>query len=136
MSLSNHDTNGKTIYLNVKQELELSELSLAERKELGITENRLAKLIKLAYQTLNLITFYTFNNKETRAWTIREGTKALAAAGLIHTDFAQGFIRAEVINWQRLVEAGSWHLAKEKGLVQTEGKTYIVQDGDVVLVKI
>ncbi|PJB17178.1 redox-regulated ATPase YchF, partial [Candidatus Falkowbacteria bacterium CG_4_9_14_3_um_filter_38_19] len=78
-----------------------------------------------------LITFLTTGSDEIRAWTVKRGTKALEAAGVIHTDFAKGFIRAEIINWQKLVAAGSEASAREKGLIRTEGKDYIMQDGDV-----
>jgi GTP-binding protein YchF len=94
-----------------------------------------ADLITKAYKMLNLITFFTFNETETRAWTVEAGTKAPQAAGVIHTDFERNFIRAEVINWQRLLEAGGWHQAKQKGLLRLEGKEYVVKDGDVMLVR-
>jgi len=92
----------------------------------------LDKLIKVAYNILGLITFLTTGPDETRAWTIKRGTKAPAAAGVIHTDFAKGFIRAEVISWQKFIEAGSEVRARELGWIRTEGKEYVMQDGDVV----
>lgn len=110
----------------------LAELVVSGVEPLKIKESGLEKLIKESYQILNLITFYTFNNKETRAWTGKRKTLAPAAAGIIHTDFEQGFIRAEVINWQDLVNTGGLPQAKEKGLVRIEGKKYEVQDGDVI----
>ena len=92
-------------------------------------------LIQAAYQMLGLISFFTINEKETRVWAIKEGTTALEAAGAIHGDFEKKFIRAEVINWQKLIEAGSWSAARSKGLVGLEGKDYIVKDGDVLLIR-
>jgi ribosome-binding ATPase YchF (GTP1/OBG family) len=93
------------------------------------------ELIKRAYQILNLISFLTTGEDETRAWTIERGTKAPQAAGVIHTDFENKFIRAEVINWQKLLEAGGWNQAKQKGLIRLEGKDYVVQDGDVMVIR-
>jgi len=93
------------------------------------------ELIKRAYQILNLISFLTTGEDETRAWTIEKGTKAPQAAGVIHTDFENKFIRAEVINWQKLLEAGGWNQAKQKGLIRLEGKDYVVQDGDVMVIR-
>jgi ribosome-binding ATPase len=94
----------------------------------------LSALIQKAYKILNLISFFTTGEKETRAWTIRKGSKAPEAAGVIHTDFQNKFIRAEVINWQKLLEAGSWNSAKQKGWIRTEGKTYEVLDGDTLVI--
>ena len=91
------------------------------------------KLIAASYKLLGLISFLTTGEDETRAWTITEGTKAPQAAGKIHTDFERGFIRAEVVSYDNLVEQGSMNAAKEKGLVRSEGKDSVVQDGDVVL---
>ena len=106
-----------------------SELS----KDLGIKESGLERLIKASYSTLGLMSYLTAGPKETRAWTIKIGTKAPQAAGKIHTDFERGFIRAEVVNYQILLECGSLAAAKEKGKVRSEGKDYVMQDGDVVL---
>ncbi|PIR92932.1 redox-regulated ATPase YchF, partial [Candidatus Falkowbacteria bacterium CG10_big_fil_rev_8_21_14_0_10_43_10] len=100
------------------------------KKELGITETGLDKLITASYKLLNLITFLTSGEPETRAWTVRQGALAPEAAGVIHTDFIKSFIRAEVIPWQDFVACGGWSKAKEKGLIRTEGKTYEVKDGD------
>ncbi len=100
-------------------------------KELGLEQSGLDKLIKASYRFLGLITFFTTGTDETRAWTIKKGAKAPEAAGVIHTDFEKGFIRAEVINWQKFIEAGSEAAAREKGLIRTEGKDYIMQDGDI-----
>ncbi|MBO4872201.1 MAG: redox-regulated ATPase YchF [Lachnospiraceae bacterium] len=120
-----------------KLEEELSELDDDERAEfladLGLKEAGLEKLIKASYRLLGLMSFLTAGEKETRAWTIRIGTKAPQAAGKIHTDFERGFIRAEVVNYKDLLAAGSYAAAKEKGQVRVEGKEYVMQDGDVVL---
>lgn len=102
-------------------------------RNLGLSESGLDKLIAASYKLLGLISFLTTGEDETRAWTITEGTKAPQAAGKIHTDFERGFIRAEVVSYDNLVEQGSMNAAKEKGLVRSEGKDYVVQDGDVVL---
>jgi ribosome-binding ATPase YchF (GTP1/OBG family) len=93
------------------------------------------ELIKKAYQVLNLISFLTTGEDETRAWTIEKGAKAPQAAGVIHTDFENKFIRAEVINWQKLLEIGGWSQAKQKGLIRLEGKDYIVSYGDVMVIR-
>lgn len=120
-------------------EQEISELDDDERKmfleDLGLKESGLEKLIKASYSLLGLISYLTAGEQETRAWTITKGTKAPQAAGKIHTDFERGFIRAEVVNYENLIELGSIAAAKEKGLVRSEGKEYVVQDGDVVLFK-
>lgn len=101
-----------------------------EENEIGISE-----LIKKAYDVLNLISFLTTGEDETRAWTIERGAKAPQAAGVIHTDFEKNFIRAEAINWQKLMEAGGWNEARQKGWLRLEGKEYVVQDGDVVVIR-
>ena len=120
-------------------EQEISELEEEEKKmfleDLGLSESGLDKLIRASYSLLGLISYLTSGEDETRAWTIKKGTKAPQAAGKIHTDFERGFIRAEVVNYKDLVENGSMVAAKEKGLVRSEGKEYIVQDGDVILFK-
>ena len=102
-------------------------------EELGLKESGLDRLIRKSYSLLGLISYLTAGEKETRAWTITKGTKAPQAAGKIHTDFEKGFIRAEVVDWQTLLECGSYNAAKEKGLVRMEGKEYVVKDGDVIL---
>ena len=118
-------------------EQEIAELDDDEKKmfleDLGLTESGLEKLIRASYRILGLISFLTTGLDETRAWTITEGTKAPQAAGKIHTDFERGFIRAEVVSYDNLVEYNGYNGAKEKGLVRSEGKEYAVQDGDVVL---
>ena len=118
-------------------EQEIAELDDDEKKmfleDLGLKESGLEKLIRASYHILGLISFLTTGPDETRAWTITEGTKAPQAAGKIHTDFERGFIRAEVVSYENLIANGGMNGAKEKGLVRSEGKEYVVQDGDVVL---
>ena len=118
-------------------EQELAELSDDDKKafleELGAKESGLDKLIVASYDLLGLMSFLTAGPKESRAWTIVKGTKAPQAAGKIHSDFERGFIRAEIVNYDTLIECGSFNAAKEKGLVRSEGKDYVMQDGDVVL---
>ena len=125
------------IPLCVKLEEELASLEGEDKKEmlegLGIDESGLDKLIKASYELLGLMSFLTAGEPEVRAWTIKKGTKAPEAAGKIHTDIQRGFIRAEVINYKELLEQGSLAKAREKGLIRSEGKEYIMQDGDVVL---
>ena len=120
-------------------EEEISELDDDEKQmfleELGVSESGLDKLIKASYSLLGLISYLTSGPDETRAWTITKGTKAPQAAGKIHTDFERGFIKAEVVAYDDLMESGNMLAAKEKGLVRQEGKEYVVQDGDVILFK-
>ena len=99
----------------------------------GLKESGLEKLVRASYRLLGLMSFLTAGEDETRAWTIKIGTKAPQAAGKIHTDFERGFIKAEVVNYQDLLDCGSYAGAREKGLVRMEGKDYVVQDGDVIL---
>ena len=128
------------VAISAKIESELSELSLQEKKEflkeLNLPESGLDQLIQTGYETLNLMTFLTTGLDETRAWTIPFGSSAPRAGRAIHSDFEEKFIRADVINWQKLLDAGSWAAAREHGWLRTEGKTYIVQDGDVIEFKI
>ena len=118
-------------------EQEISELNVEEKlmflAELGLESSGLDRLISTSYSLLGLISFLTAGKPEVRAWTIKKGTKAPAAAGVIHSDFERGFIRAEVIGFEELIGAGSMAAAKEKGLVRSEGKDYIMRDGDIVL---
>ena len=118
-------------------EEEISELDDDEKamflEDLGLKESGLDKLIKASYSLLGLISFLTAGEDECRAWTIKKGTKAPQAAGKIHTDFERGFIKAEVVNYEDLLECGSLSAAKEKGIVGLEGKDYVVKDGDVIL---
>lgn len=128
---------GESIRISAKLESELADLSPAEAEEylqtLGIKESGLSKLIRAAYETLGLISYFTAGEKEVHAWTIKRGTKAPQAAGVIHTDFEKGFIKADIIAWDKLVEAGGWVNAREKGWVRLEGKDYVMADGDVAL---
>lgn len=118
-------------------EQEIAELEDDEKamflEDLGLAESGLDKLIAASYRTLGLLSYLTAGVTETRAWTIKKGTKAPQAAGKIHSDFERGFIRAEVVNYQDLLDCKSYNAAKEKGLVRLEGKEYVVQDGDVIL---
>ena len=118
-------------------EQEIAELEDDEKamflEELGLSESGLEKLIKASYHLLGLISYLTSGEDETRAWTIKVGTKAPQAAGKIHSDFERGFIKAEVVNYKDLLEQGSLAAAREKGMVRMEGKEYVVQDGDVIL---
>ncbi|MFS8514849.1 MAG: redox-regulated ATPase YchF, partial [Planifilum fulgidum] len=117
-------------------EAEIAELEEEERRqfleELGLQASGLDRLVAAAYRLLGLITYFTAGEKEVRAWTIREGTRAPQAAGVIHSDFERGFIRAEVIAYEDLMAAGSMAQAREQGLIRLEGKDYVVQDGDVM----
>ena len=120
-----------------KLEADIAELDDPEEKamfmeELGVAESGLDRLIKSSYALLGLISFLTAGSDECRAWTIKKGTKAPQAAGKIHTDFERGFIRAEIVHFDQLMECGSFNLAKEKGLVRSEGKEYVMKDGDIV----
>ncbi len=125
--------------ISAKIESEIAELDEAETpaflKELGLNESGLNRMVRSSYQLLNLISFLTSGEKETRAWTITRGAKAPKAAGVIHTDFEKGFIKAEIISYADLVSAGAWNQAREKGLLRLEGKDYVMQDGDVVIFK-
>ena len=129
----------EVIPLCVKIEEELSGLEEQDKKEmleaLGLEESGLDKLIKKSYSLLGLISFLTSGEPEVRAWTIKKGTKAPQAAGKIHSDIERGFIKAEVVSYEDLIECGSMLSAKEKGLVRQEGKDYIMKDGDIVLFK-
>jgi len=133
---SEHSLNQNELIICAKLEEELADLDEVDRmeylKELGIEETGLEKLIKAAYSLLGLISFLTAGKKEVRAWTTKKGTKAPQAAGVIHTDFEKKFIRAEVIEYEKLIEAGSHVAAKTKGWVRTEGREYQVKDGDVI----
>ena len=102
-------------------------------EDLGLAESGLDRLIKASYSLLGLISFLTAGPQEVRAWTITRGTRAPQAAGKIHSDFERGFIRAEIIAFDKLMECGSMTVAKERGLVRSEGKDYVMQDGDVTL---
>lgn len=133
----NHD---HVTIICAKLESELIDMTEDEVREyllsVGAQETGLEKIAIAGYKLLNLISFLTTGEKETRAWTIKEGTKAPQAAGVIHTDFEKNFIRAEVIQWDTLIKAGDWTSAREKGLVRQEGKDYVMKDGDVVIFKV
>ncbi len=127
------------ITISSKLEAEIAELSPEDAKvflvEMGLQESALNKLIHSGYALLNLITFFTAGDKESRAWTITKGTKAPGAAGKIHSDMERGFIAAEVVHYQDMMECKSFVVAREKGMVHTEGKGYVVQDGDIVIIR-
>ena len=131
--------NSNVLVVCAKIEQELSELEDDEKQmfleDLGLKASGLEKIIKLGYETLGEISYLTAGEKEVRAWTIIKGTKAPGAAGKIHTDFEKGFIKADVVSYDNLVSYGSYNAAKEAGKVRSEGKDYVVQDGDVILFK-
>ena len=132
------DENAQILVIAAQTESEIAELETYEERqmflqEIGLEESGVNRLIKSAYALLNLETFLTAGPKEVRAWTFHKGSKAPQCAGVIHSDFERGFIRAEVINYKDLIELGSLAAAREKGLVRSEGKEYVMQDGDVVL---
>ena len=131
------DVDAKVFVVCAQIEQEISELDDDEKKmfleDLGISSSGLDKLIAASYRILGLISYLTAGETETRAWTITKGTKAPQAAGKIHSDFERGFIRAEVVSYQDLMDCQSYVTAREKGLVRLEGKDYVVQDGDVIL---
>ncbi len=144
---THYEIHKKPFYLNgyeflpvdAKMECELASFSEKEKKDylesIGMNESGLDLIIKKGYAILDLVTFFTSGKKETRAWTCLKGTKASKAANIIHSDFERGFIRAEVIHYDKLIEAGSFSLAREKGWLRQEGKEYIIEDGDVVYFK-
>lgn len=129
--------NAEVLIISAKVEEEIAQLEPAEKleflQELGIGESGLDRLVKACYRLLGLMSYLTAGPKEVRAWTITNGTRAPQAAGKIHSDFEKGFIRAEIVPYHTLMELGSYNLAKEKGLVRSEGKEYIMKDGDIVL---
>lgn len=126
----------EAIFVNAKLEEEMAEMSRGERKEFlssyGVEEDALGELIQAAYKTLGLQSFLTAGKKEVRAWTIKQGSTAPEAAGTIHTDFERGFIAAQVCKYDDLVKCGSEKAVREAGLMRTEGKTYVMEEGDVV----
>lgn len=129
------------IVLSAKLELTLSNLKEEEKeeflKEFGLGKSKIEELIKKAYELLDLITFFTIKGEnQLRAWEIKRGTKIIEGAGKIHSDFKEKFIKAEIINWKEVLEVGSWQKAKEKGLIKIAGRDYVVQDGDVIEIKI
>ena len=126
------------IVLAAQLEMELSQLDATDAEifmeALGLSESALERFIQTSYRLLGLITFFTINPTEARAWTLREGQTAVDAAGRIHTDFANAFIRSETINWEDLIASGGYSEARSRGLLRAEGKTYQVQEGDVLLI--
>ncbi len=131
------EENAETLVICAKVEEELSTMP-DEDKEMflesyGITESGLSRLVKKCYKLLRLVSYLTAGEKETRAWTVEEGTKAPQAAGKIHSDFEKGFIRAEIVPYETMLEMGGYNQAKEHGKVRSEGKEYVIKDGDVVL---
>ena len=127
------------VALSVKIEAEVAALDAGDRRGilegLGLGEGALAEMVRAAYHTLGLLTFYTVGPKESHAWTVRRGATAPVAAGKIHTDLQRGFIRAEVATIDRVIESGGWDAAKSRGVVRVEGKDYVVQQGDVLVVR-
>ncbi len=126
----------KVVVLCGDLEAEIAELREEEReefrRELGLEGSSLERLIQVGYEILNLVTFYTTVSSELRAWTVPKGTPAPKAAGKIHTDMERGFIRAEVLSFDDFAACGSEHVAREKGLLRSEGKDYLVRDGDII----
>ncbi len=129
----------EVVVISGKLEAELSQLSEDERKEflkeMGIEESALTRLIKAGYKVLDLISFFTANENEARAWTIKKGTKVVEAAGKVHSDMQKGFIKAEVINYSELMKFSSLSEAREKGAIRIEGKDYEVKDGDLIYIR-
>lgn len=132
--------NMPSVMIDARTEGELNDVAFDDkeklRRELGALDDSIDTLIKKGYEMLDLITFFTIGENETRGWTIKKGSTAPVAGAAIHTDFRDKFIRADVINWESLLQAGSYAAAREKGLIKTVGKDYVVEDGDVVEFKI
>ena len=130
------DKGAPVVVVSAQVEAEMVELTAEEKKdflsEYGVLESGLERLIKAGYKLLGLMTYFTAGEPEVRAWTIPRGTKTPQAAGKIHSDIERGFIRAEVIKYEKLLDCGSMSEARERGLLRLEGKEYIMQDGDVV----
>jgi len=127
--------NWPFLVIDVLTESEACDFTEEERESFGLEKSKLNVLIKETYRLLDLITFLTTGQDETRAWNLKRGSKAPQAGGVIHTDFEHNFIKAEVINWKDLIDCSSFLKAREKGLLRTEGKDYVVQDGDVIEIK-
>ena len=131
------EENAGVLPICAEMESQIAEMDEEEKElflsDLGLSESGLDRLINECYSLLGLISYLTAGKQEVRAWTITKGTKAPQAAGKIHTDFERGFIRAEVVSFEDLVKCGSTAAAREKGLLRSEGKEYVVQDGDVIL---
>jgi ribosome-binding ATPase YchF (GTP1/OBG family) len=132
-------SSNKIVKIYGKIENELADFAKDERqeykKELGIDKDGLEKFILECYSMLNLMTFYTANENEARAWPLKAGSRIIEAAGKIHSDMARGFIKAEIVNCRDIIKAGSMHHAREEGKVKLEGKEYIVADGDLILIR-
>ncbi len=129
--------NAGIIAISAAVEEDIAQMSPEEKaeflQEMGIGKSGLDRLISACYKLLGLISFLTVGEDECRAWTIKNGTKAPQAAGKIHTDFEKGFIRAEIVPYETLIQAGSMAACREKGLIRSEGKDYVMKDGDVTL---
>jgi ribosome-binding ATPase len=129
----------EAVRISAKLEAEVAELSEVEAREylamLGVRATGFEEFVRAAYRLLELVTFFTIGEKESRAWTVHEGSTVRRAAGRIHTDMERGFIAAEVGDWQDIVAAGSWAKAREEAKVRLEGRDYVVRDGDTVLVR-
>jgi GTP-binding protein YchF len=136
-ALEKESETAEVVTFSAKVEAELAELPPEDRREflesLGVRESGLDRLAHAAYHLLGLRSYFTAGEKEVRAWTIHQGDRAPAAAGVIHTDFEKGFIRAETVGYEDFVRVGGWKPAREQGLARAEGKEYVVQDGDVLL---
>ena len=136
-AITKEGETAEVVTFSAQVEMELSELPAADRKDflesLGLTESGLDRLAHAAYHLLGLQSYFTAGEKEVRAWTIHRGDRAPQAAGVIHSDFEKGFIKAETVAFQTFIESGGWKGARDKGLARAEGKEYVVQDGDVLL---
>jgi len=131
------ERNEEWIRIDLKKELDCQDLTDEERKEIGCEGSKTDQLIKRCYKVLNLITFFTITGeKEIKGWSIKKGTTIFEAAGKIHSDFQKKFIKGEVINWKKLTEIGSWQECQRRGLLKLVGKDYILEDGDVIEIKI
>ncbi|MFH0792319.1 MAG: redox-regulated ATPase YchF [bacterium] len=130
------EKNWPYLVMDILTESELDNLTLEEKKELSLPPSGLDNLIVKCYELLDLITFFTAGEKDSHAWTLRRGSKAPQAGGVIHSDFEEKFIRAEIINYQDLINSGGYTKARELGLIRTEGKECVIQDGDVIEIKI
>ena len=137
MAVQSHHEEAEIVSFSAKFEAELGELTGEERREYlasaGVSEPGLDRLIHAGYRLLGLQTFFTVGENEVRAWTMHRGDTAFAAAGEIHSDFQRGFIRAETVGYNEFVKAGSYKVAREQGLVRSEGRDYVVKDGDILL---